>query len=143
MECSSGPCNIFDQYHNFVCPYGQSISRVWGWHDNKREDRIYCYNCQSTGGSGSSCYSTGYVNSFDYPVAVQCKPNYYFAGVRSTHQNKPEDRQFDFRCCRSNNKCTANCRLVGPVNDFDGGMDYNLKGRVIIGAFSWHLNKRE
>ena len=140
------PCNVLDSYHNFVCPYGQSISRVWGWHDNRREDRIYCYSCQNSGATGSRkshCYTTGYVNSYDYPVAVQCRPNYYFAGVKSVHYNKAEDRLFDFRCCKSYGKCTKECNLVGPVNGFDGGMDYNLHGKVIIGAFSWHDNHSE
>jgi len=142
VDCSSD-CNQFDRYHDFVCPNGHSISRVWGWHHNGKEDRIYCYSCQNNGATGSSCYTTGYVNSYDYPVAVQCNPNYYFAGVRSVHDNRREDRRFDFRCCKSNGKCTRECRLVGPVNHFDGHMDYRLQGKVIIGAFSWHDNGKE
>ena len=86
---------------------------------------------------------TGYVNSFDKPVAFSCRPNYYVSGVRSYHDNDKEDRRFDFQCCSISGKCTRNCYLAGPVNDFDGNMDHYLHGKVITGAFSWHRSDKE
>ena len=140
---ANSSCNHYDKYHNFVCPAGQSVYRVYGHHDNGREDRKYCYNCRYEGNQ-AECYQTGYVNDWDAPVATLCRPNYYIAGVRSYHDNVREDRRFDYKCCRNHNQCTRNCYLTKPVNSFDGHMDYNVgTGRVIVGAFSWHSNYRE
>ena len=137
-------CNIFDFPHNFSCPFGQPIDSVYGYHDNHFEDRIYCYGCQSNSRNATDCYQTGFVNEWDNPVATLCRPNYYMAGVYSYHDNRREDRRFDYRCCQNTYQCTRNCILVGPVNTFEGSMYYNLEyGNVIVGAFSWHNNDRE
>ena len=137
-------CNSLNKYHSFVCPSGYAISNVYGYHDNGKEDRVYCYSCENTNGNSSSCYRTGYVNHYDCPVAVLCKPNHFFAGVRSIHNNDKQDRRFDFQCCSSGGKCTTNnCKLVGPVNEFDRYMSYVSNDKVIVGAFSWHRNSKE
>ena len=142
-EANSVSCNALDAYHKFACPAGQSVYRVYGYHSNGKEDRKYCYDCRRAG-TQDKCYSTGYVNDWDAPVATLCKPHYFVAGVRSTHDNGKEDRKFDYKCCRNLNQCTRNCYLTGPVNNFDGRMDYRVaSGRVIVGAFSWHSNKKE
>ena len=143
ISVANSSCNAYDKYHNFVCPAGYSVSHVSGQHNNGKEDRIYCYSCRYSG-IQSHCYQTGYVNSWDAPVATLCRDNYFIAGVKSYHDNKKEDRRFDYRCCRNKNRCTRNCYLDGPVNSFDGRMNYNAgTGHVIVGAFSWHLNKKE
>ena len=146
VECSPeyDPCNKFDKYHNFKCPSGRPISRVWGHHDNGKEDRIYCYSCDQTAPTASSCYTTGYVNNYNYAVAYQCSPNYYIAGVTSVHDNGYEDRRFSFQCCKNTGNCTTQCSLAGPENKFDGNMDYRVpQGYVVIGAFSWHSNSKQ
>jgi len=139
-------CNSLDQYYSFNCPAGYYMYKVYGYHENSKEDRVYCSKCKDTGGNGTdNCYRTGYVNNYDSPVAVLCKQNHYFAGVRSEHSNSKEDRCFDFQCCSSGGKCTTNnCKIVGPVNKFDGYMSYTVdNGNVIVGAFSWHSNSKE
>ena len=141
---SSTPCNEFDQRHDFVCASGKPIIHVSGHHDNGKEDRIYCYGCQTTSRSTSDCYDTGYVNGFDATLNTQCRPDYYISAVWSEHDNGKEDRRFAFRCCRVSGLCTRNCYLDGPVNNFDGDMNYNLKaGQVIVGAYSTHDNYRQ
>ena len=140
---ANSSCSQYDKDHNFACSAGQSVCRVYGHHDNRREDRVYCYSCRYAG-TQDQCYQTGYVNSWDAPVATLCKPNYFVAGVTSYHDNGKEDRRFDYKCCRNRNRCTRNCYLTGPVNSFDGRMNYNVgSGQVIVGAFSWHSNKKE
>lgn len=144
---SSSLCNSFDKSHDLRCPSGESIWRVLGSHSNKKEDRTYCYGCRNNlrkTTKASHCYSTGYVNDWDKPVATLCKPNYYIAGVESYHDNKREDRRFSYTCCVNPKQCTRNCYLDGPVNDFDGIMVYKLgKDLVMVGAFSWHRNNKE
>ena len=141
---ASNNCNEFDKYHSYTCPSGNSIDRVWGHHDNHHEDRIYCYRCRSNPGSLSNWYWTGYVNEWDNAVATQCRNDYYIAGVRSTHDNKKEDRRFNFKCCKNSGQCTRRCNLDGPMNNWDGKMNYELPaGQVIVGAFSWHRGDKE
>ena len=152
MTCSGvnshgqSSCNQFDQPHNFECSAGSSIHSVTGNHKNYHEDRIYCYSCYTHTGcnKNSQCYRTGYVNGWDAPVMTLCKPNYYIAGVKSYHDNSKEDRRFDFKCCRSTGLYISDCTLDGPINSFDGTMNYHLSSsQVIVGAFSWHINYHE
>ena len=137
-------CNEFDLVHNFSCPFGQPIIGVSGYHNSHFEDRIYCYRCQPDSRNATDCYQTGFVNEWDNPVAILCRPNYYIAGAYSYHDNRREDRRFDYRCCENTYQCTRNCFLNGPVNTFNGRMFYNaIHGNVIVGAFSVHDNDRE
>ena len=139
----SGPCNAYDGDHDFRCSSGKSIYSVTGHHDNDKEDRIYCYGCRYSGTS-AYCYQTGFVNDWDSRVSVQCKSNYFIAGVESYHDNDKEDRRFNYQCCRNYNRCTRNCRWRGPVNNFDEDMNYHVKANhVIVGAYSWHRNDKE
>ena len=120
---NSSTCNEFDEYHNFAYPTGHSISHVYGQYSSRREDRMYCYGCQSTNPiSIPKCYQTNYINLWDSPVAILCHPNHYIAGVRSFHDNHREDRRFDFKCCTNSGQCTRNCYLEGPVNEWNGNM---------------------
>ena len=141
----SDNCNEYDQAYNFDCPPGYALSQVSGRHDNDHEDRIYCYGCQKISDSYSDCYQTGYVNDWDEPVVTVCSSNkFYIAGVSSTHDNHHEDRRFNYKCCASDHVCTNNSIIVGPVNTWDGSMDYKVRaGSVIVGAFSVHDNSRE
>jgi len=110
----------------------------------KKKDRKYCYSCDPSGPTSNDCYYTDYVNAFDEPVTVQCKPNHYFTGVTSEHDNGKEDRRFGFQCCKNDKYCATKCNLNGPVNKFEGEMSYQLKrGFAIIDAFSWHINSKE
>jgi len=140
-------CSQFDQSYDFECSAGSSINSVTGYHSNDFEDRIFCYSCQSNSGcdiNDSQCYNTGYVNEFDAPVITLCKPNFFIAGVSSYHDNSKEDRRFDFKCCKNTGQYINNCTLDGPVNNFDGTMNYTLSpGQVIVGAYSWHVDYHE
>jgi len=138
---SSTGCSPLYHGHDFVCPSGKPIVRVFGRHYSGKKDREYCYGCQTASRSTTDCYDTGYVNEFDTTFNTQCQPNYYLSGVWSYYDNSKEDRRFAFRCCKVSGLCTRNCYFDGPVNEYDGPMDYNLKaGQVIVGAYSTHDN---
>ena len=143
-EVTSTECNQFYQRHDFVCPSGKPIVRVSGHHDNGKEDRVYCYGCRTERTqSTTDCYDTGYVNEFDAALLTQCRPHYYLSAVWSEFNHPTEDRRFGYRCCKVKYMCTKNCELVGPVNDYDGEIDYSVGARqVIVGAYSTHNNCR-
>ena len=142
---STDNCNQYDQPFSFECPSGYALDQISGQHDNHYEDRIYCYGCEKISESYSDCYQTGFVNDWDEPVVTVCRSNkYYIAGVDSTHDNHYEDRKFNYKCCASDHFCTNNSKMVGPVNNWDGAMDYKVTpGNVIVGAFSEHDDSRE
>ena len=142
---SLGACNEFDQPLDFQCPTGYSIDHISGYHNSDYEDRVYCYSCQKVSETYSDCYETGYVNDWGQPVVSVCKSNqYYIAGVNSYHSNPDEDRRFNYKCCSSSQFCTKNCFIVGPVNNYDGHMDYDVRpGNVIVGAYSIHEDEPE
>ena len=138
-EASS--CSLHDKTHNFICPLGKSLYSVSGSYSGSyKKDRQYCYGCQSHSSfkNYETCYNTKYVNNWDLPVAVLCKPDHFIVGVRSYHNNHFEDRRFRFRCCKFRYACTRYCYYQGPVNKFHGSMKFSQRGKVIVGAFSWH-----
>lgn len=143
-QSTGQPCNNFDAIQNFSCAPGYSIRSVSGSHDDRTKDRIYCYTCQYNFRSAAHCYQTGFVNNWDVPVVTLCESNYYIAGVYSYHDDRREDRRFNYKCCENTNQCTRNCSIDGPVNYFDRNMNYELlHGHVIVGAFSWHRDDTE
>ena len=140
---SSAECNQFFQRHDFVCPSGKPINHVSGHHDNSKEDRVYCYGCELETQSSTDCYDTGYVNEFDAALLTQCRPNYYLSAVWSEFDHPTQDRRFAYRCCRVSGLCTRNCKLEGPVNYYDGEMNYSSQaGQVFTGAYSTHNSCR-
>ena len=138
-------CNAFDEPFTFECPPGYGLDQVSGHYGNQYKDRIYCYGCQKISQSYSDCYQTGYVNDWDQPVLTVCNSNkYYIAGVGSIHDNYTGDRKFNYKCCASDHFCVNNSKVIGPVNTWDGTMDYKTKtGSVVVGAFSVHDNSKE
>jgi len=53
----------------------------------------------------SSCSWTGWKNGYDDPVDYKVPPGYVLSGMYSIHQNKQEDRLYQFYECRPK-KCT-------------------------------------
>jgi len=46
-----------------------------------------------------NCYSSGYVNHFDYPINFRCPGNKVMVRAESYHTNGTEDRRWKFECC--------------------------------------------
>ncbi|XP_052708289.1 hemagglutinin/amebocyte aggregation factor-like isoform X1 [Crassostrea angulata] len=89
---------------------------------------------------------SGWDNDFDEPLDVQC-PSYLFAFSRfkSTHNNKKEDRRFDFMCRQvpaANSSVT--CGWSDYVNDYDAVVFYTCPNQGYInGMHSVHNNHHE
>ena len=149
-NCTSTDSEIIVNLHTFGCPHGQAlysmqmkfkiIGYIWGIIPSTR--LVYCYYCQSHDATVSECYNTGYINQWDLPVVMLCKPDHYIAGVTTYRSSYYSDHRFRFRCCRNAFQCTRNCHLQGPVNQFGKSMEYKVDGgKVIVGALSWHSNE--
>ncbi|XP_051746087.1 hemagglutinin/amebocyte aggregation factor-like [Ctenopharyngodon idella] len=136
--------NAYDQPLDFKCPQGQTISYIKSEHKNRHEDRLWEFGCKDTFDSGSDCFLSPYANDFDKPFTFECPPHHIMAGMSSNHNNKHEDRRWQFYCCRSNGHCTANCEWTTYVNWFDEYFHWTVPNQnYLVGAESYHENKHE
>ena len=137
--------NSYDGLLKVECGNRQGFNRVRSQHSNGPEDRIWQWDCVDVAKSDfTSCYWTGYVNSFDYPMYYQCPSEYIMNGVESYHDNGKEDRRWKFKCCKSLNHFTRNCYLTDYINNWDAVMDYQADNPYIFnGFFSYHDNGKE
>jgi hypothetical protein len=135
--------NTWDAPMLFMCPANQYMAGVRSRHDNRREDRRWRFECKKFGdSSGVYCNWHYRINTWDAPMLFMCPANQYMAGVRSRHDNRREDREWDVYCCGKKNYCTKNCFLTGYVNDWDRPLHYNTHG-AFTGLLSIHSNHRE
>lgn len=142
--------NDWDKPLKFQCDGSrESISHIYSEHDNKKEDRRWDLDCSSLPGMSSSarsretCHWTGYVNNWDDPFNYNCPNNGYITGMSSYHDNKKEDRRWQFRCCRVTCYHTQDC-LSKWANDWDERMDFRVPASyVLTGVYSYHSNKKE
>ncbi|XP_050415934.1 hemagglutinin/amebocyte aggregation factor [Patella vulgata] len=94
--------NDYDRNLEFVCPTGQSISRIQSKHHNHYEDRVWQFSCSNKGRLGH-CKWFYNVNEYDGVLFFQC-PNFgHIVATRSHHDNHREDRRFSFKCCAPKN----------------------------------------
>ncbi|XP_072001336.1 hemagglutinin/amebocyte aggregation factor-like [Engystomops pustulosus] len=84
-----------------------------------------------------------WVNNYDKPFTFRCPSHHSIGTVTSNHDNKHEDRVWDFNCKNTFSKA-ATCSWSGDVNHFDKQFQYLCpNGAVISGMGSYHDNKKE
>ena len=143
-EVTSSSCSEFNQFHDFVCPFGKPVTQVSGYYDSIRRDRRYCYGCQTQANATDDtelCYYTDVGRG-----GKLCALNWYITGFRSSYDNVREDRYFDIKCCRAiSDMCTKNCNILdGPLNDLEGDVNYSLKaGQVMVGAVALYYSDKK
>ena len=91
--------NEYDKDLKFECPRGEHLSRLESQHSNKREDRVWNFECRN-GFVTANCIWTGNQNSFDRALNFKCKDNGLIVGLSSWHHNAREDRVWQFKCCK-------------------------------------------
>ncbi|KAM5169885.1 hemagglutinin/amebocyte aggregation factor-like [Mantella aurantiaca] len=113
-------------------------------HDNKREDRVWDFQCQDTFSNTDSCYWTEYINDFDEEFTFICPFGSVMSGLESYHSNSKEDRRWKFHCCKGEKLATHNCKWSNYVNEFDDYLRWDAPPKTYLtGAHSYHDNKRE
>ena len=137
--------NQFDKKLVARCHRGEGMYRVHSVHNNKKEDRVWSWDCRRVLKHGyPKCRQTGYVNSFDKPMFFMCGRNQYIYGVESYHNNRHEDRRWKFTCCSASGHKTKSCRHTGFVNEFDRPLLFQARHKeVITGVYSYHNNRKE
>ncbi|KAL4221739.1 hypothetical protein ACF0H5_019994 [Mactra antiquata] len=141
--------NNFDGELNFMCPDGQTFSRVHSVHSNGAEDRQFELECKllevDTAGQSPHCeWTADYVNGFDEPFFYECPSNSFLNGMNSVHDNGAEDRKWKYRCCSYPKVHLIDCSFTGYTNTFDGVQNYLVpSGKAIKGVDSYHDNGAE
>ena len=120
--------NDYDKNLDFTCKSGSLISRIRSVHSNRKEDRVWDFECSQAGYGFDSCYWTGYVNSWDRDLGkndnimflleslktifleYKCDQG-VITGLKSQHDNGKEDRQWQVRCCTASAKRFTYCIL--------------------------------
>ncbi|XP_052777878.1 dermatopontin-like [Mya arenaria] len=144
--------NNFDEQFFFACPNpDEFVNHVESIHSNGAEDRRFAFSCSKVPSSGQEeqgnihCLPiTGYVNDFDGPLAFQCNDNYYINGMGSRHDNHPEDRIWQFKCCGILGMHMDDCKYTGWTNTYDQPQMFNAEnGYITRGVVSVHNNGPE
>uniref|UniRef100_A0A8C2CXV8 Si:dkey-14d8.6 n=1 Tax=Cyprinus carpio TaxID=7962 RepID=A0A8C2CXV8_CYPCA len=124
----------YDQSLEFKCPAGQSISHIKIQHGNPNEDLTWEFSCKDTFDTSVDCFLSPNVNELNQTFTYECPQHHIITGM-STYHSKNEDRRWQFYCCRSNSRCTANCEWTPDVN----GIEFNLPNqKYLVGAESFH-----
>uniref|UniRef100_F7A0W1 Uncharacterized protein n=1 Tax=Xenopus tropicalis TaxID=8364 RepID=F7A0W1_XENTR len=136
--------NNYDEPLYFECPNHQSISLIISNHDNKREDRVWDFSCKATFSEQKFCYWTGYVNDFDQEFTFTCASGAVLTGMDSYHDNKREDRRWQFLCCQGEVPVDRLCTWSGYVNQFDEYLRWDADPNYyLVGVSSYHDNSKE
>merc|ERR1711971_594268 len=111
LECDAIPSEemLFDEYQTEYNELDENSFLVGmeSHHDNGAEDRIYRYFYQnSENWVLSKCVweTTNY--HYDDDVDYKLRSDQVIAGVKSWHDNGPEDRKFELLICKLSHKCT-------------------------------------
>jgi len=98
-ESRYGNINSYDSTSYVDCPANYVLTGIQSHHHNGAEDRQFRYDCgHFSGWSTSNPNTTPYVNGWDQTVNYYCPSGKVLTGMRSYHNNGPEDRRFQFTC---------------------------------------------
>ncbi|XP_058613972.1 hemagglutinin/amebocyte aggregation factor-like [Onychostoma macrolepis] len=85
----------------------------------------------------------GWKNSYDGVLNFQCPAGQSISSITSEHNNRYEDRVWDFGCQVTSGQ-TAECSWSSYVNDFDQVLFFECPAQqVIAGTSSYHSNIHE
>jgi len=97
---------------------------------------------------GVSCDSspgwTPFLNSYDETISAGCKQNEAISGFYSHHDNKKEDREWKFECCKLTKFALKDQGLSPYLNYYKDDIDFRCKdNEVMTGLYSIHDNRSE
>ena len=129
------------------CGNQEGFWKIRSEHDNGAEDRVWEWSCRRIAQTDFDRvhWSDWTVNDFDQPFMFLCPSNEFLCGVDSYHDNGPEDRRFNFKCCHSPSHFTRNCQITDYTNWFDQPIHAELShgSQVFTGVYSYHDNGAE
>ncbi|KAK7088510.1 dermatopontin-like [Littorina saxatilis] len=92
--------NAFDEPVVYQCPHDGFLAGMRSYHSNDYEDRRYSfYCCRLPGYVTYECSYTGFVNQKDQTFYYSAPNGRVLKGMVSFHDDKTEDRSFQFDTC--------------------------------------------
>jgi len=139
--------NDYDRHMHFTAGANRMITGLYSHHNNHREDRRWKFS--SGYARGVTCQPqswSGWKNSWDGVLNLDCPANQVLYGVESYHDNGREDRRWKFQCCRvSSNVSLQRKGITGYLNNWDGVLRWwcPQADEAIVSLYSYHDNHRE
>nr|AFJ91810.1 dermatopontin [Ostrea edulis] len=89
--------------------------------------------------------SAQWQNDWDRPLNFQCSSNNAISYITSVHDNRKEDRRFNFHCRPVHTGSgSVSCHLSGYANNYDQPVLYTCpNGGYLNGVSSIHNNRKE
>lgn len=86
-----------------------------------------------------------WLNDYDKELTFECTENQYVSEIKSQHNNRYEDRQWEYACRSLPSGVTTNqCKWYHDVNEMNELLAFRCMGsQVITGATSRHDNHYE
>lgn len=110
--------NDHDNLLNFHCPHEGYVTGIRAIYDGSKRDRRFKFRC-CHGSDGKfirrDCRSTHFENVWDGELHYVVPENYYLTAVTSIHDNKKEDRRWQFEVCKKFS--TASCDYKREVEE--------------------------
>lgn len=141
----AGYQNGFDKPLSVDCHSKRALYGVKSYYSARHRDRRFQFICKNIASIPfSKCHWTGWQNAWDEPLLFQCPTDYVMSGVYSIHDNGKEDRLWKFKCCKACGHKTQSCQLSGFINNWRAFINHRApSGKVYVGAFSFHDNRKE
>lgn len=151
-SCST---NDWDRPQYCRCRPGQRVSRMFSYHNNRKEDRRWSIDCGDiipTDKSQRTNWQTGTSaeNWWDANFHwIGVYSNSYMVGMSSYHDNGREDRRYKVFWARSDDWVLTNCGSGAwgtwhRLNYYDNLLNLRLGSRrVIVELLSYHNNRKE
>ena len=133
--------NEYDQPQYCRCQQGKRISKFRSEHNNKKEDRKWDLGCDDFQDSDVSIIAknlpiqeTYWTNEYDGNSDWSgISTHSFLVGMKSEHDNKKEDRRYDYFFQNSPNLELTDCdQHLKKINDFDGQMNVVLEPNEVI-----------
>jgi len=143
------PTGLNERWQRY-CPGNMVMTGMYSVYSGSAEDRVWRFYCREFKNTRvqNCAWDVSYVNQYNGPAAKNCRSGQVLQGVRSVHDDSPQDRRWKYKCCElaadNMQYRGTNENNVGWQNDLDEYLNYiakvNGKYAAISGVGSYHGN---
>jgi len=140
----TGYINDWDRSMSFSAGSNKIITGFYSYHSNRREDRRWRVYYGSTSLTCTPGGWSNWRNSWDRDMTFSCPSRAVLNGIQSYHNNRKEDRRWQFKCCNLPSNVYVERRETHWINNYDARMNWVCpNSNAVVGLFSIHDNRRE
>uniref|UniRef100_A0A0G4GGQ5 C-type lectin domain-containing protein n=1 Tax=Chromera velia CCMP2878 TaxID=1169474 RepID=A0A0G4GGQ5_9ALVE len=143
----TGWVNGWDGWMDYQCPGNSMFSGVQSHHHNRKEDRQWRWKCGYLQGFGRAhCRWLGWTGHDWHTWTRECNHLEALVRVQSGHDNRREDRNFHFLCCRVMHPGrTIGTHWTGRLNWYDQWATWDPDANWLMRGMNreWYDNRAE